>query len=234
MNVFGYLRVSGKSQADGDGPERQRVAIEAFCARNGLTIVKWYEDLGVSGAIEAAFRPGFAEMIECAVEVGGIVAENSTRLARDNMVAEMLLCQCRKVGLKVFAADYPTLTDLTCNDNPTATAMRQLMQVFAQWDKSMLVARLRSARERTGRRGGKPAWGQTEREQILQETLIKLALKWEGMGLAAAGRIADAMNEAGLFNRKGGKWTHKTMDNHVRRLRHLGLLPARNLTTASV
>lgn len=227
MNVFGYLRVSGKSQVDGDGPERQRLAIEKFCVRHNLTIVRWYEDLGVSGAVEAAFRPGFADMIEHASEVGGIVAENSTRLARDNMVAEMLLCQCRKVALKVFAADYPDLTDLTCNDNPTATAMRQLMQVFSQWDKSMLVARLRAARERTGRKGGKPAWGQNEQERVQQETLIKLVLKWESMGLAAPGRVAEAMNEAGLFNRKGGKWTHKTMDNHVRRLRQKGLLPCK-------
>lgn len=225
MKVFGYLRVSGTSQADGDGPERQRTAITAFCVRHNLTIVRWYEDLGVSGAIEAAFRPGFAEMVEHCTEAQGIIAENSTRLARDNMVAEMLLCQCRKVGLKVFAADYPDLTDLTCNDNPTATAMRQLMQVFSQWDKAMLVARLRAARERTGRFGGLPKWGKDERERAIEGALIQLYQKWPN----APACIAEALNEAQLFNRDGNRWTKKSIFHQLVRLKKLGKICPTNV-----
>ena len=227
MNVFGYIRVSGASQVDKDGPDRQRAAIVDFCVRYNLEIVRFYFDPGVTGAKEAAYRPEFADMILHAHEVQGIVSEAPARLARDNFVAEMLLAQCRKAGLKVFTADSPALTDLTNDENPTATAMRQLFQVMSQWDKANLVARLRAARERTGRFGGVPAWGMNEREKVLQETMIQLAVKWEGQGLASPGRIADALNEAQLFGRKGQKWTHKTVDNHVRRLRKQGLLPCR-------
>lgn len=225
MNVFGYLRVSGASQVDGDGPERQRVSIKTFCARHGLTICGWFEDLGVSGTVEAAFRPGFAQMVEHASRVGGIVAENSSRLARDMMVSEMLLAQCRKVGLKVFAADYSELVDLTCNDNPSATAMRQLMQTFSQWDKSMLVARLRAARERTGHFGGKRAWGKDNpREQEIEKVMIQLAKKWEAEGLSPCGRIADALNEAELFGRRGERWRFDSVKKHIYRLRRQGKL----------
>jgi DNA invertase Pin-like site-specific DNA recombinase len=224
MKVFGYLRVSGVSQIDGDGPERQRAAIIAFCARNNLEIVRWFFD-AVSGAIEAAYRPEFAAMVECGGEVEAIVAENPTRLARDNFIAEVLLAQCRKVSLKVFTADSAGLVDLTCNDNPTATAMRQLFQVFAQWDKAMLVARLRAARERTQRFGGVPAWGMNEREKALQDTMVQLAIKWQAAGVSPTGRIAEALNEAELFNRDGKPWNQRSVDNHVRRLRKQGLLP---------
>lgn len=230
MKVFGYLRVSGSSQVDGDGPERQRVAIKAFCDKHNLTIVSWYEDMGVSGTVDALYRPGFMRMLECASEAQGVVAENSTRLARDNMVAEMLLCQCRKVNLKVFAADFGGLSDLTSNGDPTATAMRQFMQVFSQLEKSITVARLRAARERTGHLGGKPRWGSTEREKIIEDTMIQLAKKWESQGLSPCGRIAEALNEAELFGRKGEPWRFDSVKKHIYRLRKQGKLPQRHLT----
>ena len=35
-----YVRVSGKGQADGDGPERQRLAIDRFAKSSGLVLLE--------------------------------------------------------------------------------------------------------------------------------------------------------------------------------------------------
>ena len=49
MNVISYIRVSGKSQIDGDGPDRQRLAVSAFCEAHGLSHLREFFDEGVSG-----------------------------------------------------------------------------------------------------------------------------------------------------------------------------------------
>ena len=47
--AFGYLRVSGKSQVDGDGFPRQKAAIQKWAKANGFHIVQWFVEEGVSG-----------------------------------------------------------------------------------------------------------------------------------------------------------------------------------------
>ena len=79
-----YVRVSGKGQADGDGPERQRQAI-ARCAKSaGLTLLGEFSDLGVSGTTELADRPGLAALLD-RLESNGVrtvIVERADRLAR--------------------------------------------------------------------------------------------------------------------------------------------------------
>ena len=45
--IAAYCRVSGDSQAEGDGIPRQRAAITAYAAKNGWTVDEWYIDSGV-------------------------------------------------------------------------------------------------------------------------------------------------------------------------------------------
>jgi hypothetical protein len=46
---FAYLRVSGKRQIDGGGFPRQRAAVKNYADSRGIRIVKYFEELGVSG-----------------------------------------------------------------------------------------------------------------------------------------------------------------------------------------
>jgi DNA invertase Pin-like site-specific DNA recombinase len=50
--AFGYLRVSGKSQVDGDGFPRQKAAIQKWVKANGYRIVQWFTEEGVSGTLD--------------------------------------------------------------------------------------------------------------------------------------------------------------------------------------
>ena len=59
--AFGYLRVSSKTQTDGDGFPRQRAAIEKFAAEQGFVIAEWFEEDGVSGTV--ADRPALQRMM---------------------------------------------------------------------------------------------------------------------------------------------------------------------------
>ena len=55
--AFAYLRVSGKGQLDGDGFDRQRLAIEKYCSDNGMEIVQEFQEKAVPGKTEWEERP---------------------------------------------------------------------------------------------------------------------------------------------------------------------------------
>jgi DNA invertase Pin-like site-specific DNA recombinase len=217
MNVFSYLRVSGKSQIDGDGPERQQKAIEAFCKAHGLTVAGVFFEKGVSGTVEAMNRPRFAAMLE-AVEINSpkpvvaIVVERMDRLARDLIVSELLLMECRKAGLAVYSADGNGLENLAGDDaDPMRVFVRQVMAAAAQLDKSMLVKKLAVAKARkkalTGRCGGSWPYGEHPASGAHERRVIEAMKAYRNQGLSLDD-VTKQLNLGDLRTRSGGKW-HK-------------------------
>ncbi len=222
-NVFIYLRVSGKGQVDGDGPDRQRDSIKLFCAGRDLTILGEKFEAGVSGTVEAMDRPAFAELIEqveClrlnGQEVAGIVVERADRLARDLMISELLLRECRSRNIAVYAADRGELVDLASDtQDPTQTLIRQILSALAQWEKTQTVLKLRKARERikktTGRCEGNKPYGNTPAERAVLE--IFNSPIFQGMNDNSR---ALMLNNAGLKLRSGRPW-NRFMVLHFRK-----------------
>src|SRR5688572_28304285 len=102
-----YVRVSGKGQADGDGPDRQRRAIERFARSERLTLIEEFTDIGVSGAKELSDRPGLARLLD-RLESNGVrvvVIERADRLARVLMVQEVIIGQFAKIGARILSTD---------------------------------------------------------------------------------------------------------------------------------
>jgi DNA invertase Pin-like site-specific DNA recombinase len=145
MKVFAYLRVSGKGQIDGDGFDRQRAAIEKFCAARGWLVARWFSEPAVSGTTDYDDRPAFVEMLSL---MGGVqptifVVENPDRLARDLIVSEALIAECASEVRVVCRGEI----DLSVQ-RPSRVFIRQVFGAIAQLDKSNLVRKLRSARDR--------------------------------------------------------------------------------------
>src|SRR5687767_2720841 len=124
QQAVSYLRVSGKGQSDGDGPERQRQAIARFARSTKLAIVEEFSDIGVSGTKDLSDRPGLARLLD-RLESNGmktVIIERADRLARDLMVQEVILGQFSKIGARILTADG---IDLTSEDDPTRRLIRQ-------------------------------------------------------------------------------------------------------------
>lgn len=210
MKTFGYLRVSGKGQVDGDGPERQQLAISVFCKDRELDPPTMVFEAAVSGTVEAMDRPKFSELllaIEALPEAACIVVERMDRLARDLMVSEILLAECRRRNIPVYATDQPGLQDMASNaGDPTRVLFRQILGALAQWEKSALVHKLRAARDRkrsaTGRCEGVPPFGATPEEASARR--IMLTDRASGTSYAD---IARKANSLGLKSRTGRPWT---------------------------
>ena len=102
---------------------------------------------------ELADRPGLAALLD-RLESNGVrtvVVERADRLARDLMVQEVILAQFAKIGARILTSDG---VDLTCaDDDPTRRLVRQILGAVAEFEKNVLVLKLRAARERKRRRG---------------------------------------------------------------------------------
>ncbi len=168
--AFGYLRVSGNGQLDGDGEARQRATIAEFASRRGYRIVRWFFDGAVSGEVDAVDRPQFGEMLLVAGDATArvILVERADRLARTLMVCEFACEEARKQGLQVI--DCSSDTDLTNSDDPTRVLIRQVMGAVAEFNKNVMVKRLASARKRKRDKGerceGRKPYGNQDDEQL--------------------------------------------------------------------
>jgi DNA invertase Pin-like site-specific DNA recombinase len=219
--IFGYVRVSGKAQAEKDGPVRQRLAISEFAqAHFPGGVPQVFEDLGVSGTKEGVDRPGFMDMLVAAAPGDVIVVEAMDRLARDLVVQELIIKTLREQGLKLYSTDQGFKDQVTggAEDDPSRVMIRQIFGVIAQFAKSSLVLKLRMARQRkrqeTGRCEGRPAYGATKGEMVLLNLVQNL--KDSGVG---AGGIAALLNEQGVKKRQGTRpWCKSEVQTLIKRI----------------
>jgi DNA invertase Pin-like site-specific DNA recombinase len=211
VKAFGYLRVSGKGQVDGDGFPRQLAAIKEHAKAHDLRIVQVFREKGVTGAKESMDRPAWSEMMTALHGDGvrTIIIERLDRLARDLMVQEATIADLQKHGFNLISVAEP---DLMATD-PTRILMRQLMGAVAQYDKSQIVLKLRGARMRKrakeGRCEGRKPFGYYEGEEAAVARMK--ALRAEGLGFD---RIAECMNTEGVPTRTGRRW-HGIVVNRI-------------------
>jgi DNA invertase Pin-like site-specific DNA recombinase len=216
LKAVSYLRVSGKGQIDGDGFPRQRDAIARYAKSHGVELVAEYTDRGVSGTKELDARDGLSDLM-ARLRSNGIdlvLVERADRLARDLMVSEVILSEFRKLNVKVVAADSGT--DLTvADDDPTRVLIRQVLGAVAQFEKSVLVSKLRAARSRARRAHGKcegrKAFGDKPGEAEILEYIRKLRRKpRHGQRLSFAA-IANRLNREKVPTRTGKPWAPNTI-----------------------
>src|SRR6516225_10682010 len=113
---------------------------------------KRWSSCAVKGSDPIETRPGFAAMLE-AIEANGtqtIIVETANRFARDLMVQEVGYAMLKGRGIDLIAADSP---QSFLDDTPTARLIRQVLGAVSEFEKAMLVAKLRGARERKRRTG---------------------------------------------------------------------------------
>lgn len=210
MKAYGYVRVSGGSQVDGDGPVRQELALEQFCVTHGLELERVFSDLAVSGTVEGLDRPGFFSMLE-ELAISGVkvvIVEKMERLARDLIVSEMMIREFRQRGIELYTTDQGKV-DLVTDSDPSRTLVRQMFSAIAQYEKSCLVAKLRAARQRkkaqTGRCEGAKPYGNTNVEMRLMELVSNLrnsGVSWNG--------IAALLTQNRVKKRCGSTKWHKS------------------------
>lgn len=211
--ALAYMRTSSTANvgSDKDSEARQRAAIAAFAKRGKFQIVEWFYDPAVKGSDAIEGRPGFKALLDRIVSNGirTVIVEDASRFARHLLTQEAGIALLVGIGVRVLTASGDDLTD---SDDEFRVAMRQMLGVFSQLEKTRLVKKLKSGRERA-KKLGKPAGGQRPHTKLRPSVVAeakrlrstedakgrRMSLRKISAALAAAGHV----NEAGQpFNAK--------------------------------
>ena len=235
-----YLRVSGDSQIAGDGFPRQRGSILKYASTHEIEIVEEFCEEGVTGKMELEGRAALSSCLQYIREheITLVIVESSDRLARDMIVAEVLIREFQKINVRVISASGGI--DLTAGDdsNPTAKLIRQILAAVSEFDRCVINLKLKGARARIKEHGrlpgqknyspnpvlnsnaeGRKPFGQKPGEEI---TLARMdAMRNNGMRYE---QIAELLNDEGVPTRmaqkypeRGIKWTATTIQKILTR-----------------
>ena len=154
--AIAYLRTSSAANVgnDKDSEKRQRIAIQGYAKANRIEIIAEYYDAAVKGADRIDERAGFAELLAHIASNGvrTILVETASRFARDLIVQETGYQKLKGLGIELIAVDSP---ESFLADGPTANLIRQVLGAVSEFEKAMLVAKLKGARERIRAKKGK-------------------------------------------------------------------------------
>lgn len=221
MRLVAYIRVSTDRQAEkGFGLDVQRQTVKAWAKAHGHRLILIACDEGISGTKEAADRPGLTEALQTLQEGRGegLLVPRLDRLARSLSVQEAALAHVWRSCGHVFSCDTGEV-HADSPDDPMRTALRQMMGVFSQLERSMLTARMSAGRQLKAQRGGyaygapplgyRAHDGSLVRDDTEQATLERARqLRAEGKSLRA---IASTLEHEGHKPKRSTKWHPQTV-----------------------
>lgn len=230
LRLIPYLRASSDTQVEGYGLEVQEKVIRAWAKGGGHRLAPPITDAGVSGALHAVDRPGLSAALAAlkSGEADGLVVARLDRLARAVTVQEAALAVIWRSHGKVFTADHgEVLPDDP--DDPLRGAMRQMVGVFAELDRKMVVKRLRDGRAAKAAAGrkvtGAYAFGYAgqgrgrDRDAVPHEgeqAAVRRILDLRAEG-ASYRDIVAALHAEGLRPRRAERWSPMTVRSVVLR-----------------
>jgi DNA invertase Pin-like site-specific DNA recombinase len=148
MKAALYLRVSTTDQS----VENQRRELQAVADRMGHEIVGIYSDNGISGAKGRDKRPGFDRLLRDAArrKFDLVMAWSVDRLGRSlrDLVGFLGEIHALRIDLYLHQQGIDTTT-------PAGKALFQMMGVFAEFERSMIVSRVRAGMARAREKGTK-------------------------------------------------------------------------------
>jgi len=188
-----YLRVSTAGQT----VENQRRELTAVAKRHGWRVVDTFKDQGISGAKGRDKRPGYDRLRRGMArrEFDMVAAWSVDRLGRSlqDLVELLSELHAKRVDLYLHQQGIDTST-------PAGKAMFQMMGVFAEFERAIIVERVKAGLSRAraqGKRLGRPTLPASTEQRIREHLaggmgILKVA-KTVGVGVSAVQRIKGSM-----------------------------------------
>jgi DNA invertase Pin-like site-specific DNA recombinase len=203
-----YVRVSTSDQTT----DNQKAGLRAWAERAGHTVVKVYEDHGISGAKGRDQRPEFDALLKAAVrrEINMIAVWSSDRLGRSlkHLVEVLETIRETGTGLYIHTQSVDTTT-------PAGRAMFGMLGIFSEFEREMIVARVnvgldrikqtierdgkftakKSGKERTrlGRPGASPKQIEAAKAELSKGTGILKTARLTKLGTSTVQKLAREM-----------------------------------------
>lgn len=184
-----YVRVS----TDGQTTDNQRQELEAVAGRHGWEIVDTFTDRGISGAKGRDKRPGFDALCKAVArrDVDLVASWSVDRIGRSlrDLVEFCEELRAKGVGLYLHQQGLDTST-------PAGRAMFGMVSVFAEFERAMIVERVKAGLKRAkkeGRVGGRPRVSERVEEKVRRSLAdgvgMRAAAALHGVGVSVVQRI---------------------------------------------
>lgn len=166
--AIGIVRVSvtGDRGERLASPREQRERLVAACERDGIDLLRVYDELDVSGGAALEKRPGLSEAVY-AIEAGEadvVVAAYFDRLVRSLDVQRELVSRVETAGGKVMAVDIGEVSNASAGQWLSGT----LLGAVSEYHRRTTTERVRGAQERAVARGAVP-WSNVTPGYLRQE-----------------------------------------------------------------
>lgn len=204
--------MSTDQQADsGLGLDAQREAVEKTAARLGLPLADVFTDAGLSGALDLESRPSLFAAVQALKRGDVLIVAKRDRLGRDLVGVAMIERQIMRKGGRIVSA----AGEGTEGTDAGAMLQRQILDVFAEYERRLIGQRTKAAlkakRERGERAGNVPFGYQLgEDGQKLEPCEAEQAVLAILGELRKAGyslrQIAAELNRQGFTTRRGTAW----------------------------
>jgi DNA invertase Pin-like site-specific DNA recombinase len=227
VKLIAYLRVSTDKQAeDGYGLDVQRADCIAYARAHHHKIVRWLTDEGVSGSNGLDSRVALPDAL-AALKAGdgdGLLIPKLDRLSRDMLLQEQLLREVWIMGREVLSCLGSEQNLRDDPEDPGREMLRQILGAVHQYERKMIVLRLRKGRAAKAAKGGfaygSPPYGwrahdgELERDEAEQQVVARM------LGMRSAGasyaHIATSLNDDGIASRHG-RWHAQTVSRALAR-----------------
>jgi DNA invertase Pin-like site-specific DNA recombinase len=187
-----YVRVS----TDGQTTTNQQRELEAVAERHGWTVVEIFRDHGISGKNGREKRPGFDKLLQGVArkDFDIVAAWSVDRLGRSLQHLIGFLEELRAKGVDLYLHQQGLDTS-----TPAGRALFQVMGVFAEFERAMIVARVQAGLKRArseGKQLGRPRVS-AQIEQAIRRELgkgrgIHAVAKTVGVGTGTVQRVRAA------------------------------------------
>lgn len=229
MKAVIYARFSPRKNADAsESNDFQLDKCRQYCEQHSYPVKSEHEDKALSGA--DADRPGLWQAIEALGKGTVLVVYKLDRLARDVYLSELLHREARKAGSSIEAVEGGSN-----GETPEQTMIRQVLQVFAEYERKIIGIRTKQAMRRLQANGktvsSRPPYGmefdpesavpagkkmpERMRRCPEEQSIIKriIAFSHKGLGLRA---ICRALAQQGIRHR-GGVFYHAQVKSILER-----------------
>jgi DNA invertase Pin-like site-specific DNA recombinase len=202
-----YVRVSKDDQKL--GPEAQRASIEAWAAREGVSVAAWHVDHGVCSVTPIEGRPGLVAALASLREHGAgvLVVAKRDRIARDVVLTAGVERAAAHTGAAVVSA-----AGEGNGSTPADAFMRTVIDGAAAYERGLIRARTKAAlaaKAARGERVGEVPYGYSlaangthlEADEA-EQAVLAVVRELRAAGVSHRGIVA-ALASRGLVSRAG-------------------------------
>lgn len=151
------MRLSTSEEQQATSFDVQLEAISDYAASKGLVIDGEFKDT-VSGSSYIDKRPGMIQMFDTLKKGDIVLVHKMDRLSRNNNFSGWVNLELKRMQVELVYVNMPDRSD-----DPMSALMESMLSAFAQFEREMIVSRIKASKQLQKSRGqflgGKPPYG---------------------------------------------------------------------------